>query len=83
MARMPSQTLPQLMEQVDRLERQVLVLSEKLGLPFESPLTAAMPEEVVDLIQAGDKLAALKRYRELTGAGSTEAAAAIEKLQGA
>jgi ribosomal protein L7/L12 len=79
---MPSQTIPELMAQVDRIERQVLAISEHLGLPFDSPLTAAMPEEVAQLVQQGDKLGAVRRYRELTGSGMGEASEAIEKLEG-
>jgi ribosomal protein L7/L12 len=77
---MPSQTLPELMEQVDRIERQVLAISEHLGLPFDSPLRAQVPDEVASLVAEGNKLAAVRRYRELTGAGIGEAQEAIDQL---
>jgi ribosomal protein L7/L12 len=77
---MPSQTIPELIAQVDRIERQVALISEKLGLPYDYPGNAAMPPEVVQLAQAGDKRGALAKYRELTGAGLQEAQAAIEAL---
>jgi hypothetical protein len=77
---MPSQTIPELIAQVDRIERQVALISEKLGLPYDYPGNAAMPPEVEQLAQSGDKRGALAKYRELTGAGLQEAQAAIEAL---
>jgi ribosomal protein L7/L12 len=77
---MPSQTIPELMAQVDRIERQVALISEKLGLPYDYPGNAAMPPEVAQLAEAGDKRGAIAKYRELTGAGLQEAQAAIEGL---
>jgi ribosomal protein L7/L12 len=76
---MPSQSLPQLIQQVDRLEAQVALLSEKLGLPFGDP-KPAVPDEVVELAQSGNTFGAIKRYRELTGSGADEAKAAIAAL---
>jgi hypothetical protein len=77
---MPSQTIPELMSQVDRIERQVALISEKLGLAYDYPGNAAMPPEVVQLVQSGDKRAAMAKYRELTGAGLQEAQAVIAAL---
>jgi ribosomal protein L7/L12 len=77
---MPSQTIPELMSQVDRIERQVALISAKLGLPYDYPPATAMPAAVVELAQNGNKMAALAKYRELTGAGLGEAQAAIESL---
>lgn len=77
---MPSQSLPDLMSQVDRIERQVALISEKLGIPYEYPGNAAMPEEVVALVNSGDRQGAIMKFRELTGAGLSEARDAIEKL---
>jgi ribosomal protein L7/L12 len=77
---MPSQTMPELMSQVDRIERQVALISEKLGLPYDYPGNAAMPPEVMQLAQSGDKRAAMAKYRELTGAGLQEAQAAVNAL---
>jgi ribosomal protein L7/L12 len=78
--RMPSQTMPQLMSQVDRLERQVALLSEKLGIPFEYSGNAAMPAEVEELVARGDTKGAVAKYRELTGAGLQEALDAVKGL---
>jgi ribosomal protein L7/L12 len=66
-------------ERFQRLEAQVALLSEKVGLPFELP-SDSVPAEVVELAHAGDRLGAVKRYRELTGAGFEEARDAVAKL---
>ena len=62
-----------------RLEEQVALLSEKLGLPFDDP-GAGMPSEVVELARNGRKIEAIKRYRELTGVGLAEAKDVVDGL---
>jgi ribosomal protein L7/L12 len=62
-----------------RLEEQVALLSEKLGLPFDDP-GAGMPREVVELARNGRKIEAIKRYRELTGVGLAEAKDVVDGL---
>jgi hypothetical protein len=44
------------------------------------PSTFGVPQEVLDLAQAGDRMGAIKRYRELTGCSAQEAADAISGL---
>jgi ribosomal protein L7/L12 len=39
-----------------------------------------VPAEVVQLVQAGDQLGAMKRYRELTGASPSDARDVISRL---
>jgi ribosomal protein L7/L12 len=77
---MPSQSMPELMAQVDRIERQVARISANLGIPYDYPVTSETPPEVVELAQSGKKIAAVKRYRELTGAGLQEAKEAVDAL---
>jgi hypothetical protein len=79
---MPSQSMPQLMEQVDRIERQVALISAKLGIPFETGRGGGIPDDALALAQAGDRQGAIAKYRELTGASLGEAAAAIEDALG-
>ncbi len=55
------------------------MLSEKAGVPFETPAAGA-PAEVVELARSGDRMAAIMKYRELTGAGLDEAKAVVEAL---
>jgi large subunit ribosomal protein L7/L12 len=58
------------------LEQQVRVLLERVGAPcltFASDVATTghggVPAEVVALARAGNAIAAIKLYRELTGAG--------------
>jgi ribosomal protein L7/L12 len=73
------------------LEHQVRVLSEALDVPcptFASnvgttapmQLEGGVPAEVVALARAGKAIAAIKLFRELTGAGLREAKAVVESL---
>jgi ribosomal protein L7/L12 len=77
---MPSQSMPELMAQVDRIERQVARISANLGIPYDYPVTTEAPQEVIELAQGGNKVAAVKRYRELTGVGLKEAKDAVDAL---
>jgi ribosomal protein L7/L12 len=77
---MPSQTMPELMAQVDRIERQVAKISANLGIPYDYPGNAETPPEVIELAQRGDKKAAMMKYRELTGAGLQEAKEAVDVI---
>jgi hypothetical protein len=49
------------------IEDQLAVLSEKAGVPYDSP-NAGVPADVVELARSGDRLGAMTRYRALTGA---------------
>ena len=77
---MPSQTMPELMAQVDRIERQVALISEHLGIPYDYPGNAETPPEVIELAQRGDQKGAVAKYRELTGAGLQEAKDAVDAI---
>ena len=66
---------------IRRLEAQVALLSEKLGLPFEEAGAASgVPQEVVALAQSGNKIQAIKLYRELTGVGLAEAKDVVDGI---
>jgi ribosomal protein L7/L12 len=51
-----------------------------MGRSNVRPDAAGVPAEVIELLRAGKKIHAIKRYRELTGADFTQAREAIEKL---
>jgi len=61
------------------IEAQLAVLSERAGVPYDHAASGA-PQAVLDLIAAGDRMGALIKYRELTGAGLDEARAVVEAL---
>ncbi len=73
------------------LEHQVRLLSERLGVPCPTfgsdagsilvgQLEGGVPSEVVALARAGNAIAAIKLFRELTGAGLREAKEVVDSL---
>jgi ribosomal protein L7/L12 len=69
----------QINERLREIEAQLARLSEKAGVLYEAP-GKDVPEEVVELAQAGDSMGAIKRYRELTQASAAEATEVVQKL---
>jgi ribosomal protein L7/L12 len=74
-----SSFVDQIFERLRAIEAQLALLSEKAGVPYEAPSQEA-PEEVVELVQQGDRIGAIRKYRELTGCGMDEAKELIAKL---
>jgi ribosomal protein L7/L12 len=66
-------------ERLERVEAQLKLLSETVGVPYADP-AAAVPPEVVELARAGNTLEAIKQYRALTGAGLDEARDVVATL---
>jgi ribosomal protein L7/L12 len=64
---------------LNRVEQQVALISQHLGLPYEIA-GDAVPQAVVDLAHAGKRLEAIKLYRELTNADLQEAVQVIDQL---
>ncbi|OBF06453.1 hypothetical protein A5730_14025 [Mycobacterium sp. ACS4054] len=73
------------------LEHQVRLLSDRLGIECPTFGSEAggvapgafengVPTEVVGLARSGNKIAAIKLYRELTGAGLREAKEIVDSL---
>ena len=73
------------------LEEQVRRLSEAAGVPCPSFLSGAgapapghpgggVPAEVVSLARSGNKIAAIKLLRDITGAGLREAKEVVDSL---
>jgi ribosomal protein L7/L12 len=69
----------QIAERMRGIEAQLALLSEKAGVPYAPPSDGA-PPEVVALARSGDQMGAIKRYRELTGAGFDEARQVVSGL---
>jgi large subunit ribosomal protein L7/L12 len=67
-----------------QLEEQVERLSAQAGLPWSSAMTpessGGVDSDVVALAQGGNKIEAIKLYRQRTGAGLAEAKDAIDGL---
>ena len=66
-------------ERLQAIEAQLEVLSERAGVPYGKPLDD-IPPEIVELVQAGKQLEAIKRYRELSGVSFEVAQAAVEGI---
>jgi large subunit ribosomal protein L7/L12 len=82
---------PHIYRRLALLEQQVRLLSDRLGVPcptFGSDVGATasgalengVPSEVVALARSGNAIAAIKLYRELTGAGLREAKEIVDSL---
>ncbi|MFH9421151.1 ribosomal protein L7/L12 [Streptomyces sp. NPDC017529] len=62
-----------------RMDRKLDLIMEHLGVEETGPEGIA---EIDALLHKGKKIEAIKRYRELTGAGLVEAKEAVERRQG-
>lgn len=74
-----SSFIDQVFERLRKIEEQLAVLSEKAGVPYAAPSSNA-PDEVVELVQQGDRIGAIRKYRELTGCGMDEAKEVVAGL---
>ncbi len=66
---------PQNAALLHRIEQKIDQIMRHLGIPFEEP---ELDSEVIRLADAGQKIMAIKRYREVTGAGLKDAKDAVE-----
>jgi ribosomal protein L7/L12 len=62
----------------ESLMRVVGLQYKPMGRAASRPDEAGVPPEIVELVRAGKKLDAIKRYRELTGASGAQAQAVID-----
>jgi hypothetical protein len=69
----------QIIERLERLERNVRTLAESAGVAIEDPSDGVDPE-VVALAQSGDRMGAAKLYAERTGADFVEAQRVVSSL---
>jgi ribosomal protein L7/L12 len=66
---------------LDYIEKQLQMLFPDGYVPFAAASTSGMPDAVVALARAGNMIAAIKEYREITGAGLAEAKKAVEAMR--
>jgi hypothetical protein len=69
----------QIIERLERLERNVRALAESVGVALEDPSDGVDPD-VVALAQGGDRMGAAKLYAERTGADFVEAQRVVNSL---
>ena len=74
-----SSFVDQIFDRLRAIEAQMAIVSEKAGVPYDLP-SKGVPEEVVKLVEAGDRLGAIKKYRELTEADMDKAKEVVEGL---
>jgi len=72
--------LYELRQRVDRLETQMAHLLKNLGFVPEHMPTPQVTPEILDLVQRGLKIEAIKLYRQQTGAGLKDAKDFIDSL---
>lgn len=75
--------LYQLMQKVARLERKIDFILQHLDLEYDEQdePTPAYIGQIKSLLQRGNKIEAIKIYREATGVGLAEAKAAVEAIE--
>lgn len=66
---------------LDYIEKQLQALFPDSYVPFAAATVSGMPAVVVELVRAGNKIAAIKEYRNITGVGLAEAKEAIDAVQ--
>ena len=76
-----SQSIAAVSRRIEAVEWNVARLLTQAGLQWEEPPAPEGPDDdVVALVQAGNKLEAIKRYRELTGADLATAKLAVDQM---
>jgi ribosomal protein L7/L12 len=75
------QEVYELRQRVDKLERQVARLQDRLGMEDADEPDPWVSPEIVDLVQHGKKIQAIKLYRQQTGAGLKAAKDFIDSLE--
>ena len=76
-----NQKLAQVNERLAAIEWNLQRVLGAVNLQWEQPVTdSGIPEDVVALVREGNKLQAIKRYREVTGCGLAEATSVIEGI---
>ncbi|MEU2511180.1 ribosomal protein L7/L12 [Streptomyces syringium] len=68
--------IDRLNRKIARLERKIDLIVEHLGVPDEEPELT----RITELACSGEKIKAIKAYRELTGEGLKESKDAVERL---
>jgi len=74
-----SSYVDQIFARLQRIEDHLAMSPAAAAEPFV-PASASAPEDVVALARAGDRIGAIKRYREITGCGLEEARTLVAEL---
>lgn len=69
-----------LRSKVNELEERINFLYTKLGIAYGSNISPVDPR-ILDFIRQGNKIQAIKIYREVTGVGLAEAKDAVDQIE--
>jgi hypothetical protein len=69
----------QLIERLERVERNLRRLAERVGVELEDP-AAGLDAEVVELARSGDRMGAAKLYADRAGIDFVEAQRVVNSL---
>jgi ribosomal protein L7/L12 len=73
-----------LTQRLDYIEEHLTKIAAAISYPYvpmKDAVGAGIPPAVVDLVNAGKSIQAIRLYRELTGVGLAEAKAVVDKLR--
>jgi ribosomal protein L7/L12 len=71
-----------LRSRINELEDRLKFIYRRLNIEYADPSSdPALSPQIQDALRRGNKIEAIKIYRELTGVGLAEAKAAIEKAE--
>ena len=73
------QRLAGLAQRLDYIEEHLARIGAAVGYQY-TPTVTQVPPEVLQLVRSGQMIAAIKRYREITGVGLAEAKAIVEGM---
>lgn len=76
-----SQSDPAVTRRLDRIERKLDTMMDQLGVTGSDPQGPNDLLKVEELALKGKTIDAIKRYRQLTGAGLAEAKAFVDQLR--
>lgn len=70
----------ELLDRLDYIEEQFGLLYPDRYVPFADATAAKLPPEIIELVRAGNKLAATQAYMKHAGVGIKEAKGVIDSL---
>ena len=77
---MDDETVQMLQRQITELERRINFLYDRINVPYERDVSRNM--QLIDAIQKGEKIEAIKVYRMLTDCDLVTAKNAVEGMWG-
>jgi hypothetical protein len=75
----PGLTDAQLIDRLERMERNLQLLASNLGIELEDPASGVDPD-ITELARSGDRMRAAKLYAERTGADFVTAQGVVNSL---